>query len=332
MAFTISINGGLRRITTDGTKPLFHVLRHAGVAIPSACGGRGRCGLCRVQIRQDTGPRTEPEEKRGLESGWRFSCQIHVREDLDITLPPDLVKARDFTARVAAIEPLTHDIRRIVLELPAPGLEQPFLPGQYMQFEVPGSGCHDGVPVTRTYSMASAAAEARRVEFFIRYVPNGLCTTWIFRHLKPGDEIRVCGPFGDFHVRESSRPAVFIAGGSGLAPFASILEDLCRHGSKRTIRLFFGARSRRDLYFLDELRAYEQRLADFRFIPALSEPRLEDAWTGETGLITDVVGRHFQDCSAMEAYLCGSPGMIDACIRVLEAKGLPADRIFFDKY
>ncbi|MFA4945021.1 MAG: FAD-binding oxidoreductase [Lentisphaeria bacterium] len=330
MGFRISINGGARTLSAEGSQSLLAALKAAGLAIPSACGGRGRCGLCRVKLAQEL-PRNELEAKRLSEPGWHLACQVPVDRDLEVELPPELVKARDFRARVTALEPLTHDIRHLHLEL-LDGARAEFIPGQYMQFELPPEFCHAGRPVTRTYSLASPRREPHRLSFMIRLVPNGLCTTWIFTKLQVGDVVRLTGPFGDFHLRDGRRELLFIAGGSGLAPFASILDDMRQRQDPRRTRLFFGARSRRDLYWLGPLAEFERRLPDFRFIPALSEPQPADGWTGEAGLITEAVARHCAAATALQAYLCGPPGMVDACIALLAQRGLPSDQIFFDKF
>ena len=139
------------------------------------------------------------------------------------------------------------------------------------------------------------------------------------------------GPYGDFYLRESDREIVFVAGGSGMAPIKSMLLDMAEKGSTRKATYFFGARAVRDLFLVDEMRALEKRLPNFRFVPALSSPLPEDKWEGETGLITDVLARHYERMDHHEAYLCGSPGMIDAAIKVFKAKGLPDELTFFDE-
>jgi Na+-transporting NADH:ubiquinone oxidoreductase subunit F len=117
-----------------------------------------------------------------------------------------------------------------------------------------------------------------------------------------------------------------------MAPIKSILLDMEEKGIDRKTRYFFGARSKKDLFLVEEMRDLENRLPNFEFIPALSDPEPDDEWDGETGLITDVVDRHLESTENVEAYLCGSPGMIDACLKVLDDKGLPEERIFFDKF
>jgi Na+-transporting NADH:ubiquinone oxidoreductase subunit F len=163
-------------------------------------------------------------------------------------------------------------------------------------------------------------------------VPNGICTTYVFQHLKPGDEVTVNGPYGDFYLRDSDRDIIFVAGGSGMAPVKSILMDMMDRGIRRKATYFFGARSARDLFLVEEMRALEGKLPGFRFVPALSNPDPEDRWDGERGLITEVLARHFERLDHHEAYLCGSPGMIDASINVLKSKGLSEELIFYDKF
>ncbi len=180
--------------------------------------------------------------------------------------------------------------------------------------------------------MASVSSGVGHIELEIRLVPNGICTTYVHKHLKEGDTVIVNGPYGDFFLRNTERPIICIAGGSGMAPIKSILLDMADKGSTRKARYFFGARSARDLFLLEEMQALESKMADFKFIPALSEPQPEDNWKGEIGLITDVVRRMAEEAPEGEAYLCGSPGMIDACIKVLRELGMPEERIYYDKF
>lgn len=317
-----------------GGEPLLSVLRERKIFIPSACGGRGSCGLCKVRILEGGGPvlptetpHLTPEE---IENRVRLSCQVKVREDMAIEIPAQLLEVEEYEARVEAIEELTYDIRRVRLAFD-PGVEFRFRAGQYVQIETP---IYDGLgePVYRAYSISSPPQETGAIELIIRKVPRGICTTFIHELLLVGDRLKLNGPYGEFYLRETPAEAVFIAGGSGLAPFESILADMVARGLRKKVTLFFGAVSRRDLYDVERLEAYCDRLEGFSFVPALSKPAPEDAWTGETGLITDVVARHYESMEGMEAYLCGSPGMIDACVKVLTQKGVPEDRIYYDKF
>ena len=333
---------GERRVTVNGTKvltvtggrPLLSALKERQIFIPSACGGRGSCGLCKVAVLEGAGPLlpTElpwltPEE---IKANVRLACQVKVRRDLSVRIPEELLSVRQYLTRVDGLSDLTHDIKQVTLAL----LEPPaidFKAGQYVQLEVPPYALTDE-PVYRAYSVSSDPGETGRIELEIRYVPGGICTTYVHKHLKVGDTVTLNGPYGSFGLRPTGREIICIAGGSGMAPIKAILLEMERTKNPRPCRYFFGARARRDLFLTDRMRELETSLPNFRFIPALSAPEPEDAWAGETGLITEVVGRHVADASQAEAYLCGSPLMIDACIQVLRAKGMPESNIFFDKF
>jgi Na+-transporting NADH:ubiquinone oxidoreductase subunit F len=187
-------------------------------------------------------------------------------------------------------------------------------------------------PVYRAYSVASSPSVKDRVELEIRLVPNGICTTYVHKYLKEGDEVAINGPYGDFHLQDTDREMICVAGGSGMAPMKSILMRLGETGSGRKIRYFFGARTERDLFLVDEMRALEKVLSDFRFIPSLSAPEPDGGWTGATGKITEVVDQQVASVENAEAYLCGSPGLINACVAVLRKKGIPEDRIYYDNF
>jgi Na+-transporting NADH:ubiquinone oxidoreductase subunit F len=150
--------------------------------------------------------------------------------------------------------------------------------------------------------------------------------------LKECEEVNINGPYGEFFLRGTQRDLILIAGGSGMAPIKSILLDMAEKQNPRKARYFFGARSKRDLFLLDEMKELESKMVDFKFIPALSEPQKEDDWDGEVGLITEVVNRLVESAPNAEAYLCGSPGMIDACIKVLTDLGVPEEHIYYDKF
>jgi len=317
-----------------GGQPLLKALNNEGVFIPSACGGRGSCGLCKVQVLEGGGnylPTELPwisEEERS--DNIRLSCQFKVKNDVAIKIPEELFSVRQFTTTVESIRDLTHDIKEVRLKLEDPP-EIEMKAGQFIQFQVPEYELTDE-PVYRAYSMASVPSDTNHIELEIRLVPNGICTTYVHKHLKEGDTVMLNGPYGEFFLRDTDRDIICIAGGSGMAPLKSILLDMAEHESPRTARYFFGARTGKDLFLLDEMKELEERMKDFKFIPALSEPQPEDNWTGETGLITDVVKRMAENASEAEAYLCGSPGMIDACVKVLKELGMPEERIYFDKF
>ena len=331
-ACRITINGE-RELEVPGGSSLLRLLGSRRIFIPSACGGSGSCGLCKIKVTSGGGavlateePHLSPAE---IAAGIRLCCQLKVRKDLAVEIPTALFAIREYRAVVCAVTPLTHDIRRLRFELIDPETI-PFVPGAYVQLQTP---VYEGSPasVYRAYSLAGDPRDQRHLELIIRRVPKGICTTWVFDLLKVGDMVTFNGPHGEFRLMDTPAEMIFIAGGSGMAPFRSILMEMRHTRNPRRTRYFFGAVTRRDLFYLEEMQEFERELPDFRFIPALSKPAPDDAWTGELGLITDVVGRHAADGADQEAYLCGSPGMIDACIKVLTGKGMTADKVHFDK-
>lgn len=330
---TVTINSD-KQITVEGGKPLLASLMGQKIFIPSACGGRGSCGLCKVKVTSDAGdylptelPWISDEEKT---QRIRLSCQLKIKKDVSIEIPEELFNVKEYAAQVVSLVDLTYDIKQVTLKLIDPP-EIHYRAGQYVQFVVPEYEM-SAEKVYRAYSMASIPSKKDTVELEIRLVPNGICTTYIFNYLKEGDQVTLNGPYGEFHLNDSDRDILFIAGGSGMAPIKSMLYDMAEKGIDRHAVYFFGARAVRDLFLLDEMKELEQRLANFRFVPALSEPLPEDNWSGETGLITDVLDRHIESGDNKEAYLCGSPGMIDAAVNVLIKKGIPEELIFYDKF
>ncbi len=300
------------------------------VFIPSACGGKATCGTCKFRLVGDV-PGVKPTEQpflspKEVEDGVRLSCQQKVTENMQIDLPSQLLSARDFETVVDVVEDLTYDIKLIRFKLIEPSTVD-FKPGQFMQIKVPG------IDVVRAYSLASNPSEKSYVEMMIRYVPNGQATTFVHKALEVGDKITLTGPFGDFFLQENSdKPIICIAGGSGKAPIRSILFRLKELGMNRKVKYFFGARAVRDLYYTEEFNQLSKEFPNFEYIPALSEPLEEDNWKGATGLITDVLDRMVGDLSNHEAYLCGSPGMINACINVLNKHDIKQENVYYDKF
>jgi Na+-transporting NADH:ubiquinone oxidoreductase subunit F len=341
---TIDINGGKKVLTVKGGSPLLGTLAFQNIFVPSACGGRGSCGACKVRILSDVGPHlpTElpymnPEE---VAKNVRLSCQIKVKQNLAIELPEALFNVRKFKTTVERIRNLTYDIKEVYLRLSdeaiaAGGIS--FTPGQYAQLVVPPYG-EVKESIQRAYSMSSTPQDKEHIELLIRLVPGGIATTLVHQHLKEGDTVEVVGPFGEFAIRDTDAVMIFVAGGSGMAPFKSMLNHMAQTGqwTNRDIWYFFGARSKRDMFYLDEMADLAKRFPNFHFVPALSEPKPEDEWTGPVGLITNVLDSYFKEKigtdKPMEGYLCGSPGMIDACIKVMTSNGIGQDKIYFDKF
>jgi Na+-transporting NADH:ubiquinone oxidoreductase subunit F len=163
-------------------------------------------------------------------------------------------------------------------------------------------------------------------------VPNGICTTWVFNILKENEEISFSGPYGEFGLSDTTAPIICIAGGSGMAPIWSILRDMREKNSTRPTTYFFGALSQKDLFYTEELNALARDNDWFTYVPALSKEPEDSGWQGARGLITTVVENHFPDTARHEAYLCGSPGMINACLQVLTKGGMPESSIHYDKF
>ncbi|MDY6909883.1 MAG: 2Fe-2S iron-sulfur cluster binding domain-containing protein [Thermodesulfobacteriota bacterium] len=330
----ISINGGEKVLTVQGGGKLLGTLMDNGIFVPSACGGRGSCGLCKVKVLEGGGPILPTEtpymEPQEIEDKVRLSCQIKVRNDLVIEIPEELFLIKEYQTRVAAIRELTHNIKEITLKLVDPP-EIAFKPGQFIQLEVPEYEASPE-PVYRAYSMCSAASRPTEVKLVITRVEKGIATTYIHDYLKEGDPVTINGPYGEFYLRDTDREILMIGAGSGLAPLMSLLHQMADEGIQRKATLFFGVRAKKDLFYVDELEAFKQKLPDFDYVLVLSSPDPEDHWDGETGLVTDAVERRFDDLSEMEAYLCGNPLMIDAAVKLLTSKGIPEERIYYDKF
>ncbi len=323
-----------KEVTVEGGRPLLSSLMGEKVFIPSACGGRGSCGLCKIKVTSDVGdylPTELPwisEEERAEDI--RLSCQLKLKKDISIQIPEELFNVKEYECEVTSIVDLTYDIKQVTLRLKEPA-EISYKAGQYIQFQVPEYEL-TSESVYRAYSMASQPSRNNEVELEVRLVPNGICTTYVFEHLEEGDSVTINGPYGDFRLRDTDARIIFIAGGSGMAPIKSMLYDMVEKNNPREAIYFFGARAVRDLFLVDEMNELEKKLPNFKFVPALSEPLSEDNWKGETGLITEVLDRHINSVDNTEAYLCGSPGMIDAAVAVLTKKGISEDRIFYDKF
>ncbi len=266
--------------------------------------------------------------------GYTLLCRAHALSDVEIELlhyDEDRIRSGTpiitATTEVEAVEELTHDIRRLVLKSSEP-LE--FKAGQYVDIGIPGA---DGEH--RSFSMANAPGEPERLEFMIKLYEGGRFSGLLDNGdgISVGDELTCKGPFGMFTLRDSSpRRLVFIAGGAGMAPVLSLLRSMAEKGTERAATFYYGARTKDDLFVLDEIERIGGELPDFKFVPALSEAEDDDDWDGEAGMITDVVDRLEDDLADVDAYLCGPPPMVDAAIALLEQRGVPESHIYFDRF
>ena len=268
------------------------------------------------------------------EEGFTLLCRAHAYEDLTIELlnfDEDMIRSglpiQQAVAEVVSNEAVTHDMRHLVLRLVEPR-EIKFFPGQYLDFAVPGT------EETRSFSMANTSSrQDGRLEFVIKIYPDGLFSHFLDTELKAGDRLDVTGPYGVFTLREGhDTDLLFVGGGAGMAPILSLLRSMAERGITRRATYYYGARRRRDLCFEKELRAMEDSLPGFRYIPALSEPTEEDEWDGEVGMVTDVVAEHESDLKGADAYICGPPPMVDAAIATLTRLGVPEERMYYDKF
>jgi propane monooxygenase reductase subunit len=268
-----------------------------------------------------------------LDEGWTLLCRAHALTDLEVELinyDEEILRSgvavQTVATQVEAIEPLTHDISRLVLRIDD-GAEMDFRPGQYVDIGIPGTNHH------RSFSMANTPNGDGRLEFMIKLYPGGHFSGLLENGgIAVGDTLNVKGPYGVFTLRETDRPLLFIGGGAGMAPILSLLRSMADRGISRGGVYYYGARTEADLFHLDELESLCGSISGFRFVPALSESDRSTAWEGEAGLITDVVQRSEPGLAEFDAYLCGPPPMVDAAIALLVQSGVPESRIYFDKF
>jgi len=329
---SIDINDGAKKLDVEGGSTLLSALAENKIFIPSACGGKATCGLCKLRVLDGAGPLLPTEEPylnaEEKANHTRLSCQVKIKKNLKIVIPEEFFLVQEYKTTVAKIERKTHDILEYNFKLDKPIT---FKAGQYMQVKTKPYGKVKEV-VWRAYSISSNPSTHDAVELIVRRVPQGICTTYMHDHVKEGDIVELTGPYGDFYPRDTASGYVMIAGGSGLAPMKAIILDMLERGIDKQMYLFFGAVTKKDLYYVEYLQELADKHANFHFIPALSGALPEDNWTGEKGLITEAVDRNVQDITGLHGLLCGSPGMINACIQVLKKKGMTDDIIFYDKF
>lgn len=298
----------------------------------------GQCGACKSFVLDGEADLDHYSnfalQDMELDEGWTLLCKAHAMTDMDIELinyDEEILRSgiptKTVQATVASLRPLTSDIWSLVLDLD-PADEFTYRAGQYVDIRIPGTDLY------RSFSMASVPSQAGRLEFMIRHYPGGrFAGAFADGSLQPGHVVELRGPYGAFTLRDRpERRLVFIGGGAGMAPIVSLLRARREQACSRRSVFYYGARSTADLFHVDELRALEEALPDFRFVPALSDADPGPDWTGDVGLITDVVSRLEPDLGDVDAYLCGPPPMVDAAMELLIAKGVDEDHIYFDKF
>ena len=359
------------RVPAGGT--LLNKLADSGIFIPSACGGKGACGVCEVIVKSgggdllptETGYISRGEAKRGC----RLACQVKVKGDMEIEIAPEVFSVRKWKCRVVSNRNVATFIKELKLALPE-GDEVPFRAGGYVQIECPPhalafrdfaidepfradwdkfdlwrfrSSCAG--PVQRAYSMANYPLEKGILLFTIRIafppgyredIAPGIMSSWIF-NLKPGDEVTVSGPFGEFFARETQAEMCFIGGGAGMAPMRShIFDQFHRLHTKRKATYWYGARSLKEAFYQDEFDAIARANPNFTWHLALSEPLPEDHWKGSTGFFHQVLhDEYLKDHPApedIEYYMCGPGPMTKAVIAMLLDLGVERENILLDDF
>ena len=360
-------------ITVPAGSKLLQTLAENKIFLSSACGGGGTCSQCKCLV-MDGGGSILPTEESHFTSkeqneGWRLSCQVAVKNDLKIKIPDEVFGVKEWECEVISNDNVATFIKELILKLPE-GEEVNFKAGGYVQLEAPAykdlsykafdvdneyhsdwdkfkiweNVANNDEPIIRAYSMANYPEEKGVLKFNIRIaspppgsdVPPGLMSSWVF-NLKAGDKVRVFGPFGEFFARKTDAEMVFVGGGAGMAPMrAHIFDQLLRINTNRKITFWYGARSLREMFYVDEFDKLQEDNENFNWHVALSDPLPEDNWSGETGFIHQVLLDNYlkshpapEDC---EYYLCGPPMMNKAVIDMLINLGVEPENIMLDDF
>ncbi|MEM7026628.1 MAG: NADH:ubiquinone reductase (Na(+)-transporting) subunit F [Pseudomonadota bacterium] len=370
---SVLINGEKTIETAVGGK-LLGALADANLFVSSACGGGGTCGQCRVRVLDGGGAILPTEEshisKREACHGDRLSCQLTVKQDLKIEVPDEVFGVKKWQCKVRSNDNVATFIKELVIELPE-GENVDFRAGGYIQIECPPYEINYGdyvigeefredwdhfnlwryksivkEPVLRAYSMANYPLEKGLIMLNVRIaspppgasddIPPGKMSSFIYG-LKPGDEVTISGPYGEFFAKETEAEMVFVGGGAGMAPMRShIFDQLKRLNTKRKMSFWYGARSKREMFYVQDFDGLQKEFDNFQWHVALSDPKPEDNWEGYTGFIHNVLYDNYlkdhaapEDC---EFYMCGPPMMNSAVIGMLVDLGVEQDNILLDDF
>jgi Na+-transporting NADH:ubiquinone oxidoreductase subunit F len=371
---TIDVNDDAdKSFTAPAGDKLLNMLSSQGIFVSSACGGGGSCGQCRVTIKEGGGDILPTElshiSKREAKEGCRLACQVSVKQNLKIELPEEIFGVKKWECEVISNDNKATFIKELKLKIPD-GEVVPFRAGGFIQieaephtvkytdFDVPDEYRGDwdkfnlfrfesvvAESTVRAYSMANYPEERGIIMLNVRIAtpppsvpdaPPGIMSSYIWS-LKPGDKVVISGPFGEFFAKDTDAEMVFIGGGAGMAPMRShIFDQLKRLHSKRKISFWYGARSRREMFYEEDFDQLQAENDNFRWHVALSDPQPEDNWTGYTGFIHNVLLEHYlknhpapEDC---EFYMCGPPMMNAAVIKMLKDLGVEDDNIMLDDF
>jgi Na+-transporting NADH:ubiquinone oxidoreductase subunit F len=328
----LDINTGEKPLEVEGGQTLLAALYANEIFIPSACGGKGTCGYCKITVTSGGGPVLPTETpyltRREIRSNLRLACQVKIREDIFVRIPQQFLNIRMYTSTVESITDLTGDIRQLRLRLDEPA-KISHRPGQYVQVEAPSV---DGL-VYRAYSISSPDYEPNVVELVVKLVVGGIASSYL-HSLKVADTVRFTGPYGEFNLSDDpSVEIVCVAGGCGIAPIKSIVYSLNRRWPGRQCWLFSGCRHTKDVFYLEQFEELAQKYPGFHVVYALSG-KLSGAekWHGEKGFIHLAVDKYLEPNMKRQVYLCGPPAMVKAVTRVLLGKGVRAEDIFYDQF
>ncbi|WP_392432088.1 NADH:ubiquinone reductase (Na(+)-transporting) subunit F [Yersinia sp. HM-2024] len=371
---TIDINEDAdKSFTAPAGDKLLNMLSSHGIFVSSACGGGGSCGQCRVTIKEGGGDVLPTElshiSKREAKEGCRLACQVSVKQNLKIELPEEIFGVKKWECEVISNDNKATFIKELKLKIPD-GEVVPFRAGGFIQieaephtvkyanFDVPEEYRGDWdkfnlfrfesvvtEPTVRAYSMANYPQEHGIIMLNVRIAtpppsvpdaPPGIMSSYIWS-LKPGDKVVISGPFGEFFAKDTDAEMIFIGGGAGMAPMRShIFDQLKRLQSKRKISFWYGARSRREMFYEEDFDQLQAENDNFRWHVALSDPQPEDNWTGYTGFIHNVLLENYlknhpapEDC---EFYMCGPPMMNAAVIKMLKDLGVENENIMLDDF
>ena len=362
-----------KTITVPAGGKLLSALADAGVFVSSACGGGGTCAQCEVKVLSGGGDILPTEKshisRKEAREGCRLSCQVAVKQNMRIEVPPEAFETKQWRCKVRSNHNVATFIKEFVLELPA-GEEVGFKAGGYIQIECPEHeiaykdfnieeeyhGDWDKFdvwryvskvdePVTRAYSMANYPGEKGIIMLNIRVasppprlpdVPPGKMSSYIFS-LKPGDEVTISGPYGEFFIKDSDSEMIYIGGGAGMAPLRSHIFELFKQlRTNRKVTYWYGGRSLRELFYIEQFRKLEKEFPNFKFNIALSDPQAEDNWDGYTGFIHQVLhDNYLNDHPApeeIEYYICGPPMMNAAVFKMLDDLGVEKENIAYDDF
>lgn len=333
MPYQVTIEPSGHQFSVGDDETVLEAALREGYALPYGC-RNGACGACKGRIvsgRVDYGkhsPTALKDEEKA--QGRALFCRARPLSDMviearEIGAAKDIV-TKTLPCRIEKLERRADDVMVMKIKLPASERLQ-YLAGQYLDFLL-----KDGK--RRSYSIANPPHDDALLELHIRHVPGGLFSGQVFDTLKERDILRLRGPLGSFFIREDSdKPMIFVAGGTGFAPIKGMLEHAFAEHTDRELILYWGARARKDLYMAELPQQWLAERPNFSFVPVLSAPAADDAWSGRTGLVHEAVLADFADLSGYQVYACGAPIMVDSARAAFTgSRGLPEDEFFADAF